>query len=100
MDQILFDIVCDIGFYFWRRKINLLMQTTLKTRPELEKMLDDKRNEYRQARHNHDLFMMKKTEWEGKYIQKLLDKAVLGDIDPSVALTAEKMFDVAQYIFG
>jgi len=76
------------------------MQTTMKTRPELEKMLEDKRVEYRQARASHDLFMMKKIEWEGNYIKKLLDRAVAGTDDMTVALNAEKMFDVAKYIFG
>lgn len=76
------------------------MQTTNKTRPELEKMLSDKRLEWRRAKLSGDRFTMKKTEWEGKYIQKMLDRVVLGDNDANVALTAEKMFDVAQYIFG
>lgn len=100
MYQIKVDMVCDIGFYFWRRIINLLMQTTNKTRPELEKMLEEKRAEYRQVRQANDVFMMKKIEWEGKYIQKMLDNVVLGDVAMSAPLAPDKMFDVAQYIFG
>lgn len=71
-----------------------------KTKEELQVMLEKKRAEYRDAKAKGDQFMMNKITWEGKYIQKLLDRVVLGDNDANVALTAEKMFDVAQYIFG
>lgn len=70
-----------------------------KTKEELQQMLEKKRAEYRDAKARGDEFMMKKIEWEGKYIKKWMESNILMD-DPKAPIPSERVFEIASYIFG
>lgn len=73
----------------------------LQTKEELEKRLENLRNKYRQAVADHDGFNIKRFEWEGKYIKRMLLETVSGINDPSAPITdMDRQAEVARMIFG
>jgi hypothetical protein len=72
----------------------------LQTKEELQKRLETLRVKYKQALRDHDGFSIKRFEWEGKYIKKMLLEAISGTNDPTKPLDPDRSYEVARMIFG
>jgi hypothetical protein len=87
--------------FYPAKTVKIILMVILQTKQELEKRLELLRAKYRQAVSDHDGFSIKRFEWEGKYMKKMLLELVSGTNDPDAPLSdMNRQEEIARMIFG